>query len=232
MRALALLLFLLATPVAAQTRCDTFQDIGDGLYFQDQSVRGTLYGEADARGLVESLLDHTDPGLYPPAAIADLRKRTVYVGIFVSRGDPRRSAIISFFDADRCRFAYTAIDPAAIPVLLREMTGGLIPAHFHELADDDPINLWLARQYSMDGGFCCSGADAYAYDGSYTTNPDGSVTVPLDGGGTRVIPFDKTVRIPVDAFGRPTDPNPTGGAVWWKSADGRQIYCWAFGPLV
>jgi hypothetical protein len=103
-------------------------------------------------------------------------------------------------------------------------------AHFMWLAADDPINEWLGRQYSVEGSFCCSKADAYFYDGGYTINADGSVTIPLDGGGELTIEAGKRVKPKVDAFGHQTDPNPTGGAVWWHGPDG-STYCWADGPL-
>lgn len=95
-------------------------------------------------------------------------------------------------------------------------------AHFLWLAADDPINLWLGRQHGADGGFCCSVSDAHFYDGPYTLNPDGSISLPL-GGEMRTIPKEKVV-------GNLADPNPTGGAVIWY-IDPAWIYCFATGAL-
>lgn len=89
---------------------------------------------------------------------------------------------------------------------------------------------WFSRQHNALGQWCCDSADGHLYDGAYTINPDGSVTLPaVDGTITleagKVLPFN------------PRDPNPTGSAVIWYwgdflSADRAwAAYCFALGPL-
>lgn len=115
----------------------------------------------------------------------------------------------------------TRIIPALVAL------GLLIPpaqAHLTYLAADDPINLWLGRQYSAEGSWCCNTADAHLYYGGYDINPDGSVTLPLDGGGTVVVPKERVLAY------NPRDPNPTGAAVLWYH-DIQHVYCLAIGPL-
>jgi hypothetical protein len=99
-------------------------------------------------------------------------------------------------------------------------------AHFMWLAADDPVNAWLGRQHDANGSFCCTSTDAFVYDGAYTINANGSVTLPLPDGSTHTIEAYKV--IPYNAS-KP-DPNPTGSAVWWHNEQGH-TYCFALGPL-
>ena len=107
--------------------------------------------------------------------------------------------------------------------------------------DDSPYMAWFAEQYDQHGGWCCNLADGHRYDGNYTMNPDGTVTLPvtLDG-----IPYN----IVIEAF-KVLDgttsvvggavrggPNPTGHAVVWSSSeqltiDASNIYCFSPGNL-
>lgn len=73
----------------------------------------------------------------------------------------------------------------------------------------------------MRGSHCCLFSHAYLYPDEYTYNPNGSVTVVLQG-QIVVLPADRFVNI------QPDDPNPTGNAVvWYDSIDpsASQIYC-------
>lgn len=106
---------------------------------------------------------------------------------------------------------------AATPALAQDPTGKYA---------NSPFNAWYSRQHNMQGGFCCSVADAHPYYGAYTLTPEGGVTIIMPSGEEidiepgRVLPFTSA------------DPNPTGGAVWWY-ADGneRLTWCFALGPL-
>lgn len=85
-----------------------------------------------------------------------------------------------------------------------------------EYAQASPeIRHWFRTQYNSRGNWCCDEADGSRYDGDYTLNKDGSVTL---ADGTRV-----------EAWKVLTGPNPTGHAVLWRY--GRTIYCFAPGTL-
>ena len=104
--------------------------------------------------------------------------------------------------------------------------------------DDSAYAAWFAGQFNKDGGACCNLADGERYDGAYTMNPDGTVTLDtaryaivieafkvLDG-SQRTMP-DGTIR---------GGPNPTGHAIVWASSeqltqDASNIYCFSPGPL-
>lgn len=100
-----------------------------------------------------------------------------------------------------------------------------VKAHFMWLAADDEVNKWLGRQHDTRNGYCCDGSDAFVYDGEYTINGDGSVSLPLPDGTRQVIDAYKVLPY------RPTDPNPTGGAVWWHNEQ-YHTYCFALGLLI
>ena len=94
---------------------------------------------------------------------------------------------------------------------------------------NSPNAAWFGRQHNAAGSWCCNNADGHIYDGDYTLNADGSVTIPSEGGGIinvetwKVLPFN------------PADPNPTGHAViWYQGANlsaETYVYCFAIGPL-
>lgn len=89
---------------------------------------------------------------------------------------------------------------------------------------------WWSRQYRSDGGYCCQSSDGHTYWGDYTLNPDGSISMPVEGGGTLTIAAGKVLPF------NPTDPNPTGAAaLWYRGAlaagDGDNVYCFSIGPL-
>lgn len=101
----------------------------------------------------------------------------------------------------------------------------LLLVHFMWLAANDPVNLWLGRQYDAHKSYCCDGSDAFIYDGEYTINGDGSIAVLLPDGSMQTIPPYKVLPY------NPEDPNPTGTAVWWHNEE-YKTYCFALGPLV
>jgi hypothetical protein len=81
---------------------------------------------------------------------------------------------------------------------------------------------WFRSQHNSDGQWCCDESDGHLYDGGYTINEDGSVTVDLKG-KPHTIPKNKVL----------TGSNPTGSAVWWflETVDGHYDYCFAPGSL-
>jgi hypothetical protein len=93
---------------------------------------------------------------------------------------------------------------------------------------DNPWGKWFASQHNANGNWCCDGADGHIYDGDYSINADGSVTMPDGMGGTFTLPAELVLPY------NPTDPNPTGHAVWWYAAGQPNrvgSYCFALGPL-
>jgi len=75
-----------------------------------------------------------------------------------------------------------------------------------QYADADPkIVKWFSDQHNAQGQWCCDNSDGHEFDGDYTFNTDGSVTLKLEGGKTRTLPKYMVL----------TGPNPTGHAVWW-----------------
>lgn len=82
---------------------------------------------------------------------------------------------------------------------------------------------WFKSQHNSAGQWCCDEADGHAYDGDYSLNADGSVTVEL-AGKPHVIPKQMVL----------SGSNPTGHAVWWfidTVAYGHVDYCFAPGSL-
>src|SRR6185437_7100796 len=81
-----------------------------------------------------------------------------------------------------------------------------------------PDTAWYAAQYNKYGQWCCDVADGHRYDGDYTVNEDGSVTIDPRGVNRR-LPAYMIIR----------GPNPTGHAVWWylEGGYGHTDYCFA-----
>lgn len=110
---------------------------------------------------------------------------------------------------------------------------------------DSKFAAWYAAQYNkgsanieQSGNWCCNEADGYRYDGAYTMNPDGTVTL----NGTTDIQIaaykvlDGTTVTGPDGKLR-GGPNPTGHAIVWlypgptPNPDGSNIICFDPGPL-
>jgi hypothetical protein len=93
-----------------------------------------------------------------------------------------------------------------------------------QFASADPeIKEWFRAQHNSEGQWCCDEADGHEYDGGYTFNPDGSVTVSLNG-KPHILPKHMIL----------TGTNPTGHAIWWfldTEAYGHIDYCFAPGTL-
>ena len=90
--------------------------------------------------------------------------------------------------------------------------------------DSSPFKEWFETQHNSKGEWCCNDADGHMYDGDYSLNADGSVTIPWNAQGP----------IHVDASRVLTTPNPTGHAVWWYLPDmqGRpNTFCFSPGQL-
>ena len=66
-----------------------------------------------------------------------------------------------------------------------------------------PYAEWFRSQHNSEGQWCCDKSDGHEYDGDYSFNADGSVTVDL-AGKPHVIPKHMIL----------TGANPTGHAVW------------------
>ena len=84
---------------------------------------------------------------------------------------------------------------------------------------NSPNREWFKSQRNSAGQWCCDEADGHAYDGDYTVNPDGSISI-----GEHTIESYKVLR----------QPNPTGHAVWWyvdSAMSGRTTYCFIPGTL-
>lgn len=81
-----------------------------------------------------------------------------------------------------------------------------------------PYADWFKSQHNSTGQWCCDEADGHYYDGNYTLNPDGSVTIGA-GDGARTLPAYMALK----------GPNPTGRAVWWGFGD--VDFCFAPGTL-
>jgi hypothetical protein len=74
---------------------------------------------------------------------------------------------------------------------------------------------WFESQYDAHGGSCCAEADGHFYDGSYTLNADGSVTI-----GEYRLESYKVLH----------SQNPTGHAVWWYVGEGDHHIDYCFSP--
>lgn len=86
--------------------------------------------------------------------------------------------------------------------------------------DDAPYHKWYEQQFNANGGWCCNKADGHPYDGEYTIDPDGGVTLKLKNGPHKIPKYMVL-----------TGPNPTGHAVWWyvEGPDYHTDYCFAPG---
>lgn len=101
------------------------------------------------------------------------------------------------------------------PVLARDPDGRYANSQFHQ---------WFESQTNSRGGSCCADADGHEYDGDYTMNEDGSVTLGLPNGPYRV----EAYKVLKDSR------NPTGHAIWWfvEGYNGNKTtFCFAPGPL-
>lgn len=87
---------------------------------------------------------------------------------------------------------------------------------------NSPYAEWFKNQHNSQGQWCCDESDGHEYDGNYSFNADGSVTVELDG-KPHVLPKHMVL----------TGANPTGKAIWWFSETGwgHTDYCFAPGTL-
>lgn len=87
---------------------------------------------------------------------------------------------------------------------------------------NSPNAAWFKSQHNSEGQWCCDQSDGHFYDGNYSFNPDGSVTVEMDGKPHKI---EKSKVL--------TGPNPTGRAVWWfvTTEWGHRDYCFAPGTL-
>ena len=88
---------------------------------------------------------------------------------------------------------------------------------------NSPNAEWFKSQHNETGQWCCDESDGHRFDGDYTVNKDGSVTV-YDEGKKYEIPKHMVLK----------GANPTGGAVWWFTQNyhgERTSYCFAPGSL-
>lgn len=100
------------------------------------------------------------------------------------------------------------------PAYARDPSGQYTNSKFHQ---------WFKSQYNAQGAWCCDVSDGHEYDGDYTLNKDGSVTLLLKNGHYKI-----------EAFKVLKNPNPTGHAVWWYlgSINGAPTtYCFSPGPM-
>ena len=108
---------------------------------------------------------------------------------------------------------------ATLGVGLLASIGAPVYAHWKPQYAGSPYASWFAQQRNANGTSCCDQADGHFYDGAYTLNRDGSVTV-----GKEVIPKSKVL----------TGANPTGRPIWWYYAfsDGtKSTICFIPGTL-
>ncbi len=84
------------------------------------------------------------------------------------------------------------------------------------------VQQWYKGQHNAQGQWCCDESDGHRYDGGYTLNQDGSVTLEL-ASGQRRLPEYMVLK----------GPNPTGHAVWWylDTGDNHTDFCFAPGTL-
>jgi hypothetical protein len=83
---------------------------------------------------------------------------------------------------------------------------------------DSPYHEWYEEQRDVYGILCCDRADARWYEGSYTINANGTVTLNLPGGD-----------LIIEAYKVLKGPNPTGHPVLWQNALGATA-CFSPGP--
>lgn len=87
---------------------------------------------------------------------------------------------------------------------------------------NSPYKEWFNTQHNSKGGYCCNDADGHEYDGDYSFDGEGNVSLTLDG---------QTVKI--EAWKVLHGPNPTGHAVVWyvQGNAGPMTFCFAPGQL-
>ena len=101
---------------------------------------------------------------------------------------------------------------------------------------------WFDRQYNKHGKECCGLGDGHRYDGAYTLNPDGTVTLPVIFDGVRYDIVIEAFKVLDGALLKMPDgsvrggPNPTGHAIIWSSSeqlaiDASNSYCFSPGNL-
>lgn len=78
---------------------------------------------------------------------------------------------------------------------------------------------WFKSQHNSNGQICCDKSDGHFYDGDYTMNPDGSVTLQFKG-KPHTLPKSMVL----------TGNNPTGHAIWWFLEFGDEHYDYCFAP--
>ena len=86
------------------------------------------------------------------------------------------------------------------------------PKNLNGEYDNSPNKEWFESQHNSTGQWCCNEADGHQYDGDYTMNEDGSVSI----GNDRIESY-KVLK----------GPNPMGQAVWWyvEGPYGRTTFC-------
>lgn len=133
----------------------------------------------------------------------------------------------------------------------QDRVGALWQERLTKIADTDAIDgdpvkqieAWFGRQYNRRGGFCCSKADAYPFDGPYEFTANGGVTFQwTDKAGetfTVDVSPDQLLQPKMQTVGDRevvVDGNPTGGAVIWYTGElsagwNPNLYCFAPGTL-
>lgn len=89
---------------------------------------------------------------------------------------------------------------------------------------NSPYKEWFSKQKNSLGMSCCDISDGHRFEGDYTINEDGSVTLKTISEGMVLIPKEKVIL----------GSNPTGNAIWWYYKDytgKRTDYCFAPGSL-
>lgn len=85
---------------------------------------------------------------------------------------------------------------------------------------NSPHKDWFDAQHNARGTSCCHEGDAHRYDGDYTLNQDGSVTL----GNGRALPEWMVLK----------GTNPTGAAIYWfrdYENGQRTDYCFSPGTM-
>lgn len=99
------------------------------------------------------------------------------------------------------------------------MVSGALARNINGEYDNSPNHQWFEQQTNADGRSCCGSADGQVYDGNYTMNNDGSVTLDLDAG-----PYQ------IAASNVLKGPNPTGHPIWWHNDYNGVITTYCFSP--
>lgn len=88
---------------------------------------------------------------------------------------------------------------------------------------NSPHRTWFGQQHDANGKWCCDESDGHLFDGNYSLNKDGSVTIHAATGDIQVEPHKVIMNT----------KNPTGTAVWWyRSMSTAGTYCFAPGALL